>query len=88
MPVPRVVMSRQPHGVVKTYNFKAFSFDPTLAEEFTLPFYGLPPVDGRKANAARGQRPVWLAGIGVVGLGLAFGIRRVGENRQSRSTSA
>ena len=86
MPVPHVVTSRQLQGVVKTCKFKTFSSEPTSLEEFTLPFYGLPPVDGRVVT--QGRRPIWLAGLGVGGLGLAYGIRRNGKSRKTRSESA
>jgi len=88
LPEPRLMTSHDSSGMDKTCEFKTISFDPTPANEFTLPFYGLPAVDGRAAGAPRGSRPIWLAGVGVGGLALAYGIRRGGKSRQTKPASA
>jgi hypothetical protein len=82
LPLPRRVTFREA-GEELSCEFLTWSFDPTARVEYTMSYYGLPDLVS-KAGRSRRYLPYWLSGIAVVGLVLAFVLRRT-SNRNLES---
>ena len=76
VPLPRRVISRDGSGSSSVCEFVDWSFEPTPAAEFTMPYYGLPDLVS-KVEKRRNKLPYWLAGGAVASLLLTLVFRRL-----------
>jgi len=77
VPILKKVFVQDMDGTDKLLDFERVALAPTPATEFELPYYRLPDVLTDSKITPRNHTTGWLIGIGLVGLILALGLRRV-----------